>query len=378
MIMKLNFVILLSLLTTMLSAQGNFMSLQLNKLYNLLPENCKKEIGILGTCHCISGGNDIQVNSTAIGGVIDHLGLKLFDNNESDFYQKAVTQFVERYFLEMIITDNISEFYKRRKEQNITLLYNGRSIEKFFLGYQKNVLSVLKNPTSKRIEKDSLNYAVSISEGMNHVRLSFPANNCLVKGMDKKELDNELEKDLRNYRSVIDTTVLVNQSQNFIPSKGYNTLKGSAYYKSITSDTYYTMQDKGYGLIYDKRFLAESLVNVLLDGTILPEKKITISHHQYADEISSYSLFLKDYIGFFKNRNYKLYIGIENNSVDKLQATMVIYNTYLNFVNIVYIDTTEDSLFNPENTISLKLYSNIPCDNIKDLFGTYFESEPKN
>jgi len=376
--MRLLLSILLTILSSGLSAQNNFASVRLHKLYDLLPQTCKNEVGKSELINCHVGGNALTLKVINDNGQINHVGLKIFDKQENGFYPEVVFNFIECYLLEMMLTDDLRSFYKRTDEQKIIILLNGKEITKSLSSNRQNILFVLNHQNKKRIDKDSLNYAVSISDEINQLQMVFPVNNNLICGMDKQELDKTLEQNLRKFKSNSNTSELINQDQSFEPIKEIFKLRGDSYFKSITSDKYYIKYENEFRWLYDKKYPAESLANTFMNGHFEPDKKIVVNHHQYGKEISRYDLNLNDFIAFFKTEKCKIYFGIEDESADKLQATMVIYNSYLNFINIVYINTTADVLFDPKQSIDIKLYSNIPSDNIKNLFGVYDENKKAN
>lgn len=369
--MKFFIAILLSLFVHDLYAQDNFASVKLNELSKLLPPECKNPGGQTKVFTCHSGQYDLDLKSIADKGQIIHLGINLFGKDEMRFYPEEVYYFLERYFLEMMLTRDLGAFFKRTGEQKIEAVINGQKLAKINSLNRKSILTILKNAALKEISHDSLNYSARLSDGNNQILLTFPANNNVICGMDKHELDRNLESLLIYYKSKELPEPIKNK--DFLKVEDFYTLKGESFYKTITSDLYFEKINDDYRLLCDRHYLKESLANMFLAGCNNPEKQIGVQHFQYGKKISRYDIYLKDFTDFFRSRNCKLYIGIEHESVDTLQATMVIRNPFLNYVNIVYINTTEDFLFDKTKKINVKLYSNIPCDNIKDLFGIYID-----
>ena len=57
-----------------------------------------------------------------------------------------------------------------------------------------------------------------------------------------------------------------------------------------------------------------------------------------------------------------------------MSGTLIIFNRKLNFVNLLYVNTNKNTLFGDIPIINAKLYTNIPSDNIKNLFADYDSS----
>jgi hypothetical protein len=360
-------------IATGLFAQDEFASSKLHELFDLLPKNCKESISSLDSFTCRVKGNDLHLKIIQENGVIIHIGLNLFRKNEIGFSPDCVIHFIERYFLELLITEDKTSFTKRSGEQQIILMFNDQQIDKSKFSNINNIHLFLNRQLQKDISKDSIFYRLILSDGFNELKLLFPANNNIVNGMDKFELDKNLELNLKHFNSKDNTTVIEYSTTDLEQFHEYFISKGETYYKTITSNTYYRKVNNEYLLLYDKKYLAATLANLFIMGHNGYQKQIGIKHLQYGKKISYYSLFLNDFVSYFKHDNCKLYVGIENESDDKLQATLVIYNPILNCVNIGYINTTASELFDSSQKINIKMYSNIPSDNIKDLYGVYID-----
>jgi len=354
-----------------LYSQNEFTSSKLYNLYELLPKNCKENINSQDSLTCHTRENQLKIKVLRKNGKIMHLGLNLFREDEMSFFPKCVFNFIERYFLELLITEDINLLLKRSNDQRIVLLLNGQQVGKSIFGSIDNLQFLLNRQLQKKISLDSLNYTFIISDGFHELKLMFPANNNIINGMDKLELDKNLEVNLNNYTDKDKTTVAEKSIIDFEPFHEYFISKGESYYKTITSSTFYRKVNNEYLLLYDKKYLAASLTNMLIAGLSNTKKQIEIKHIQYGKEIRTYSLRLNNFVNYFKQENCKLYVGIENENEDTLLATLVIYNPFLNYINIAYINTTANALFDASQKIDVKMYSNIPSDNIKDLYGIF-------
>ena len=101
--------------------------------------------------------------------------------------------------------------------------------------------------------------------------------------------------------------------------------------------------------------------------------QLNIIHKIYGDEKYNYKVNLNDFISFFSNE-FELYFGIEEKTDENMSGTLIIFNRKLNFVNLLYVNTNKNSLFSENPSINAKLYTNIPSDNIKNLFADYDSS----
>ena len=68
---------------------------------------------------------------------------------------------------------------------------------------------------------------------------------------------------------------------------------------------------------------------------------------------------------------------MEDTTKSSLKATVIAYNRNLNFIHLLAINTSFNELFKSNGQFNITLFTNIPTDNIKNLFGTYVDDESR-
>lgn len=351
-------------------SQISFFSQKNKELFELLPDNCKHDfVASESTSQCKVNDN-ITINCKKENGKITNIGLSLFDKNEMSLFPEDVYRFIESFFFEYLFTPDFKTFCYINKDNKVFLYFNGNSINRNSSDSYNPILHLLSNKISiKALKQDSIIYTFILSNNSDSLRLLFPANNSLIKGMDKLEMDSYLETQLKNCKPY-EYDIFNQNGSSFNKNGNIYILPGTVYHKSINSNTYYLKDDNDYILLFDKDYYLETLANIFINGQKDSNKKLNINHRMYGGISSYYSVNINDFVGFFKDNQFDIYFGVENGDSNNIKATVVINNPYLNFLDLLYIETNKDDIFN-KNAFNVKLYSNIPSDNIKDLYGIY-------
>jgi hypothetical protein len=77
-----------------------------------------------------------------------------------------------------------------------------------------------------------------------------------------------------------------------------------------------------------------------------------------------------DMLGYFKN-SFTLYTGIESRTETGIKAIVIMLNKKLNYIHLLAIDLNDNDLFDKNKSLTASFITNIPTDNIQNLFGNY-------
>lgn len=364
------------------------MSQEIERLFMLIPEHCTQNVmesineSKNYTKFCSLDENQRLVFEVENENLI-HTGLHIFDKEERDFYPREVFGFVERYFLEFILSKNVREFEDRLKQNGIELHVNNRNISSSQFNHKTNIVKLLGNNANTRtFYKDSLSYVFSVSDELLNIQVKFPANNSVIKGMDKLEMDIYLEQKLKRHKASSPGGFSIEDYKaEKLTSIGGNELliwKGDTYHDEINSNLFFIKADNTIKLVFDPLYPTQSFANIFLTGVLNKSLLLDISHIQYGNTRSQYKVSLLNFISYFKENGYELFFGIEDSVPDNMEATLVIYNPFFNHINLLHIKTKEELLFQKESSIETRLFSNIPSDNIKNIFGIYIGNTQPN
>ena len=380
--MLVRVLVLLSLFgSSIVFGQQNFESENIKNLYNSLTANgfiAKSTTVSKDTSETMTFKNltvGIHIDS---GNTVSFIGYNFFPSVSGYPFCPELYRFIESKLLEFSLDKDFSVAIKKATQEKIDMRFNDAAPGGFFNSFSQP-LNVIKDAKSFKLFKDSLTYISEWSDSLgNKFTLKFPANNTLIRGMDKKELDEDLSIKLKRAQSAgaiapdtIDRTEVIKQSDSTY------LLKGRHYYASISSDIYYVKKDTTYNLLFSPSSCAKSLSDLLLKPYLIPQNiQLYIKHIQYGSNQVTFSTSLNNFMGYFR-KNYEVYVGIEDTAATHLAATVVIYNRDLNFINLLAVTTTAKDLFNKNGQMNVTLHSNIPSDNIKDLFGKYLNNNEK-
>jgi hypothetical protein len=356
-----------------LSAQDAFTSNRLNELFAQLPLECKNALSrsTENKCDCNLKGNKVPVKASFNSlGQLTHLGINLFAFDANLLYPNTILSFIERSFLEYFVWNDPAYIEKKNKEDKIVLMYNGKLFNT--LGAERLAIFLpvlLADHKEFTIVQDSLFYNASIKSEKGEINLLFTANYSVVSGMDKKEYAQQLIAALRSYKAPASIAPIIRLSDLKPYRDNLKVSIGKMYYKTISSNKYYKCSADQCSPVFDADYPLESFTNTFLSlGEISQNIILSIEQKVYAGEKVTYSVNLSDFIAYFNNE-HELYFGIENNTENLLDGTLIIFNRQLNFVNLLYVSTSPQEFFKSgQRLIKAKFYTNIPADNIKNLF----------
>jgi hypothetical protein len=361
--MRISLFILVTSFPSILFAQTLFESQTVEHVYNLLQKSCEKKTLTDTTIFpCIIDNKNISVKILKNNeNKIFQVGMCIFKNTATSPYPNCIYTFLERKLIEYLLLPNNKAVLKKSEEDNINLKFNGSKLGEFSFSEFSKVLDVINDSLRFNLGMDSTFYTARFYNSTGDVLgIHFPVRNTLITGMDKKELDDKLVHQLALHKLSNETFIAIDKNDLAMLTDSIYIQHGKTYFPGISSDKYIIKNNETYSYLFMRNFLSESFSNCFLEE--LPDmitKKINISHH--------YSMNLNNFLDYFTS-DYEFYFGLEDCSPESLSGTLILRNPYLGFIDLLYIKTTSEQLFNPTSTISCTFYSNIPSDNIKNLF----------
>ncbi len=306
---------------------------------------------------------------------IDHLGISLFSNETKLIINKPVCDFIERLMLELVVVKDKDHARRIAEKSKISLRFNGTDL---FNHPQKDIGMVLDNmnePARFTLIKVGIAYdAIWEFDTTSMLHLQFPANRELIWGYNKKESDGILYDQLMQ-NTQADTTYSKKPvtASDLEPHNGdILVYKGTTYaIQAINSDTYYTKNDSVFELVCDPSYPEETLSNYILEHCPNPHIKFRIQHRMYGNFSPAYEMSINRFMDFFR-REFNVFTASQQGGDGRIRTTVVFQNKQFEYTHILFIDTPIDSLFDATGTIHADFYSNIPQDNIKNLYAEIF------
>ena len=354
------------------SAQDKFASQSLKNLFDSLPLECKTRLIESKECECMLDGSIFHLDCEFDGDVIIHAGLKVFDDSLKKSNNNFIFSFIERELLKFVLDDNEARD-QRRKEDNVYLSYANSYHVKEILDSNDKIKKVISDSFGIAIKQDSLKCNVILTNSHGEkLGMEFPVINTLISGMDKKELDENIFRVLSKNIKSNPNQDLKHDDHSFNREGDLLVGEGERFLiKEFTTSRYYIREKDSVKLVYDKKYVSESLSNLFLIGSTADNPiSIDLKLKGYGNDDKFISMTVDKLLSHFDN-HFKLYFGIEDTSNVHLRGTLIIYNPGLNFIHLLDIKTDAESLFGNEGRVIGTFYPYIPIHNIKDLFGKF-------
>jgi hypothetical protein len=302
----------------------------------------------------------------------------LFTPEVKNLAGKPVCNFLERMFLELFLQKTETEMKKLLDEYKITLnlpLRNNtfRNTLSYALTY------TLQEASEYIITKDSLTWTCLWNSDNERFSPNFPANYDLILGLDKKEAEEQIIKQLQNFHcsnaALIPMTI---DLENLKPlnSKIYVLEGVRLFIKNMNTNLYFKKNEtEEFDLIFDRNFPEESISNLFMH----PDKKsagikMQITQRIYGNLTQKYELNLSDLLCFMKD-DYDIYAGIEKCTAQEVELTVIFRSKYFNCYQMLYVQASPENFFDKKGTLKTTFYTYIPNQNIKNLYKEVIEKK---
>jgi hypothetical protein len=303
---------------------------------------------------------------------IEHLGVSLFSNETKELINKPICNFVERILLDLLLHEKKGMLQWKLDEFHITLTNTGIPIEPV-----KNLallLNSMKEPVQFVLNQEDKKYRIVwFFETGNGLDMTFPANRELIFGTNKKESDYQLSETL-SIQHCTDSAVTryyfpETRFDSIQPKTGFSVRKGRFFMlKQLNSDRLCQQgENNRFYPVFDVRYPEISLKNLLLTPQLKSSLQLHIKHRMYGRFTPEFTIALNDFTCFFQ-KEYESYCFVERTEKGVLEATLILHNRRYNYIHMLLVTTTPETLFKPDGILQADFSTNIPQDNIKSLF----------
>jgi len=312
---------------------------------------------------------------------ISHLGISLFSKETKEIINPSVCDFIERLLLELALEENYNSLLSMLDRNKILIQRNGVTFGKENVTSISEILNDIKEPVVFTLNKKDLDSYTAVWEygNDNMLVINFPSNRELILGINKKESDDLLHDQLKE-NSCNDTNEKnIFMKSEVLPASSYNSsiyiCTGDTFMlKAINEDTYYKKSGNGYELIFDKDYPKESLSNLFHWHYANKGLKIHAKHSMYGNFSPDFEMKFADFICFFKN-DFKIFTASRLQESGELNSTIIFQNKQFNYIHILIIKTTKESVFSEKGVITASFHSNIPQHNIKNLLRDWTKND---
>jgi hypothetical protein len=307
-------------------------------------------------------------------GTVSHLGLSLFaDSLKKHASTKPLYDFQERLFLEVFLQGNEDKARKLLREYKVQYTDDSQLLGtgNFFNALENSLRLASSDSIRYVLTKDSLTWTSAWHDSLRGFSIRFPANFDLITGMDKKESEIWLGKELQNFQCnrVYALPVNVNQGDLQPLNRSNYVLKGNSYFIQTMNSNLYFQNSQ---ILYDRNYPEESIVNLFNSPDPQRSKGLDLQVRQtaYGGNSQTYSVKLSDFQCFMAG-NYEVFTGIEKCNAATAEFSVIYKSRWYNYSHLLYIQTTPDKLFDKTEPLRAVFYTFIPNQNIQNLYREY-------
>lgn len=298
-----------------------------------------------------------------------HMGLSMFSRETKEMIGTDICNFLERYFLELLLLRDKTSIIRKLTEDHIELLLNGQEFgAENFSSLQEVMQNICMPVNFSLFHKDQHAEAVWMSVGM-HLQMKFPLYRELIDGMDKKESDEGVYNLLRVAvcDSIYDADDDVSYENLVHKTGNVYVYKGETFMiKSLTSDRYYMEENGKYHLIFTPMYPEYSMNNLFLSYQNGAGKTLLVTHRQYGDFTPEFTIPLNNFLACFKN-DFLVACHTGYNKQNELETIVVFKHKILNYIHLLRVHVNKEKLFINSPVLKADFYSNIPQHYISSL-----------
>lgn len=157
--------------------------------------------------------------------------------------------------------------------------------------------------------------------------------------------------------------------------KGEVFMISGKYYQinTLRNDVYYRTDDKIALAIDNARYPMETMNNLLLGVVPGKNREITVVHHQYGGKSSTLMMPFDELMSKL-SPGKELYCSVTSINDSKVEGFTVFYDRKKNAIHMLQVVAPLQTIMSGKGEMTADLYTNIPQNGIKDLFGV----EPDN
>ena len=300
---------------------------------------------------------------------LSHLGVSLFSHETKNMLDNKICNFLERFFLELLLQGDKEGICFKLKEYHSNLWIDGQDYTKSNMWTLTHILNEMEMPVNFGIKhKDGRANAVW-TFGTHKLLLDFPLYRELIEGMDKKESDYELYNQIQGaaFKKVVIEKENVDERLLTKKTNDIYVLAGEKYrINELSSDKYYIKKGNDYLPVFHSDYPEFSLNNLFLTYTNGDNVTLKLTHRQYGHFTPEISMPLINFLDFL-HKDFTLTCHTGYDKKGKLETIVVMNHNTLDYIHLLRVHVSKDDLFKPNLVLLGDFYSNIPQHYIKTL-----------
>ena len=303
-------------------------------------------------------GQDLRIKSDIMGNV-SHIGYALFSELDAERLKSAAMRdFIERYALEL------------------ELSLDGRSAEERMdidkVHISRGTWQMLRRAsTGSLTDVEEINrrmYRLTWNVSGKELRITVPADCQLILGADALELENIVERDVKN----IPTDYMFNiqyDNTKVSSADGVKIVERGHYLNEmIRGDLYFVDKEGDVQLYCDKRNPSRSISNIMLTGQFARQIPMLLTINKYGYKSSKQKTTLQQFLAYCVEEGCTLYFGIKTSGDNRLTGTLFARNDALGYNHVLSVVFPTDIISGGNGIVESTLYAYIPLHNVTEKF----------
>lgn len=298
--------------------------------------------------------------------VIDHIGLRLFDHKMVEKQHTLIFYFVERYILELLLSETDAVAQNRLQLERVKLSSDipmkgtlRKDLQAIAAAFSTNLSYFLSNASNR--------YKLLCMNGQQTVlSIDFPARYELITGYTKLEAENAIYMNLLAYKPT-DTSVPAGTDFQEKESGIYTTNNDYYMMDNIVSTSYYKKDGDTYQAIFSHNLPVESACNLFNSG-IDYGATVEVTQSLYGNKSNTYEVPLNRLTSYLRSQKCSLYTAIQRMEKDKIHGALMAVNPELGYQHILTFTLDKSIIPNIKGkTIKMKMFSYVPIHNIASI-----------
>lgn len=289
--------------------------------------------------------------------VITHIGYKLFAHSLRSEHPSPIYNYIEYALLD----------HKYHFSEN-PFTYKDL---KFIEGGWNDVETVSETTPFQIDAVQNRFYILTwLLSGSKKVSLQFPINYERLSLVNRRELEQNIIRDLKNYHIKDTAQIVVSDNDLHYNEKGVAYKEGHTYLdNAINNNIYFEKNDSSnWSLMYSFEYPVETIANLCVASDAMGVDdviNIKFVKYDYTKEIVAVKM--KDFIGYMKSEGCVPFWGVESIEGDKIEGALFLYNKDKGFNHVLKIEAYTKDVAAGKRELTATAYLLSPTTNVRDL-----------
>jgi hypothetical protein len=300
-------------------------------------------------------------------GAVDHIGVKLFDRDLMQRYPSPLYEFVERYFLELLLERDEAAISDRLHLERIKISSDVPAAGNY-KKWLRDIIAQCSPAHSIHITCNNNRYHICETDNQRTVfSMYLPVRYELITGFTKLEAERAVYDALLRHTYV--ETRQPAEGDYFPTEDGDLYCLNEEYYgtEEIISTSYYRKESGEFKPVFSAADRAKSVYNLFNVAWNSPVP-VEVTQKLYGNQTLTYEVTVGRLTNYLRQAGCSLYTGIQEMEGDTVRGVVMAVNAELGYQHFMSF-TLAGALGNGASpgTVKMSMYSYIPIHNVSAL-----------